>query len=106
MFSSAALPPLSSTCRGCVFDWLAGMPIGPKCNGGRGVSKIPSVGHFDPLGAASGLARPSIIYPGQIVINLGGHKDMLGVGVFDGHSGQEASRYVAANLWNQVNYAM
>eukprot|EP00903_Cladosiphon_okamuranus_P011424 g10765.t2 len=37
-----------------------------------------------------------------IVINLGGHKDMLGVGVFDGHSGQEASKYVAENLWNQV----
>lgn len=40
-------------------------------------------------------------YP-QIVTNLGGHKDMLGVGVFDGHSGQDASRYVAENLWNQV----
>lgn len=40
--------------------------------------------------------------PIQIVINLGGHRDMLGVGVFDGHSGQEASKYVAANLWNAV----
>ncbi|CAM9633145.1 unnamed protein product [Ectocarpus sp. 6 AP-2014] len=37
-----------------------------------------------------------------IVINLGGRKDMLGVGVFDGHSGQEASKYVAENMWNQV----
>eukprot|EP00752_Nemacystus_decipiens_P018655 g16725.t1 len=37
-----------------------------------------------------------------IVINLGGQKDMLGVGVFDGHSGQDASKYVAANLWNAV----
>lgn len=27
---------------------------------------------------------------------------MLGVGVFDGHSGQEASKYVAENLWNEV----
>ncbi|CAM9766840.1 unnamed protein product, partial [Ectocarpus sp. 13 AM-2016] len=27
---------------------------------------------------------------------------MLGVGVFDGHSGQEASKYVAENMWNQV----
>lgn len=39
----------------------------------------------------------------QIVLNLGGRKDMLGVGVFDGHSGQEASKYVSENLWNQVN---
>lgn len=38
----------------------------------------------------------------QIVINLGGKKDMLGVGVFDGHSGPEASKYVAANLWGLV----
>ncbi|CAN0118243.1 unnamed protein product, partial [Ectocarpus sp. 4 AP-2014] len=37
-----------------------------------------------------------------IVINLGGRKDMLGVAVFDGHSGQEASKYVAENMWNQV----
>lgn len=29
---------------------------------------------------------------------------MLGVGVFDGHSGQEASKYVAENMWNQVLY--
>ncbi|CAM9865296.1 unnamed protein product, partial [Hapterophycus canaliculatus] len=27
---------------------------------------------------------------------------MVGVGVFDGHSGQEASKYVAENLWNVV----
>ncbi|CAM9676769.1 unnamed protein product, partial [Scytosiphon promiscuus] len=38
----------------------------------------------------------------SIVLNLGGRKDMVGVGVFDGHSGQEASKYVAENLWNEV----
>lgn len=39
----------------------------------------------------------------QIVLNLGGKADMLGLGVFDGHSGAEASKYVAANLWDQVS---
>ena len=27
---------------------------------------------------------------------------MLGVGVFDGHSGPEASKYVSEHLWNEV----
>eukprot|EP00904_Undaria_pinnatifida_P010756 jgi/Undpi1/6810/HiC_scaffold_21.g09286.m1 len=38
----------------------------------------------------------------SIVINLGGKRDMLGVGVFDGHSGPEASKYVSEHLWNEV----
>ena len=43
-----------------------------------------------------------LFFRSQIVINLGGKKDMLGVGVFDGHSGPEASRFVAAHLWEEV----